>query len=53
MGNCLAKNEHKDTDLEQRAKIENLSDFDSFFIPTTISSLSRNLSEEIWNEYKD
>jgi len=30
-----------------------LVDYDSFFHPTTKSSLSRNLTKDIWEEYKD
>lgn len=38
-------------DIYQHA--EKLEDFDSLFLPTTDSYLSRHLTREMWNEYKD
>lgn len=38
---------------KEHGSAEELEDVNCFFKPDTDSALSRNLSQEIWNEYKD
>lgn len=57
MGGC-SSSDHS-TAVVKRKKIspyksaEQLQDFNKLFLGETNSSLKRNLTEEIWNEYKD
>lgn len=39
--------------FKEHANAESLEDCNTFFKPDTNSALSRNLTQEIWNEYKD
>ena len=38
---------------KEHASSEDLQDVNTFFKPDTNSALSRHLTQEIWNEYKD
>lgn len=38
---------------QPHATAESLQDVNTFFKPDTNSALSRHLTQEIWNEYKD
>ena len=42
-----------DSKFKEHAKSEDLYDFETFFKPDTKSSLCKNLTKEIWDEYKD
>ena len=62
MGACKSKDGISETTKKPAAKpvpqskfasAEELQDFDSFFPAGTDSALSRNLTKEIWEEYKD
>jgi len=41
------------TDFKEHETSEALEDVNSFFKADTNSALSRNLTQEIWTEYKD
>ena len=41
------------TDYKEHASAEDLEDVNCFFKEDTNSALSRNLTQEIWTEYKD
>lgn len=41
------------TDYKEHSTAESLEDCNTFFKEDTKSSLSKNLTQEIWNEYKD
>ena len=43
----------KKPDAMRSLQAEELDDFDSFFLPTTDSCLSRHLTKEMWSQYKD
>jgi creatine kinase/arginine kinase len=55
MGGCGSKDGISDASKKQSAynTAEELQDFTKFFPAGTKSSLSRNLTQEIWDEYKD
>ena len=61
MGGCTSKDGIKETTKKGGKPIlksnfnsaEELQDFDKFFPAGTDSALSRNLTKEIWEEYKD
>jgi len=55
MGKCGSKDGVSDASKKQTAfnSAEELKDFDTFFTPTTKSELSKCLTKEIWEEYKD
>jgi len=61
MGACVSTNEMQtksDTRdikhfMKEYKKPSDLQEFTQFFLPTTHSALSRNLTHEIWNEYRD
>ena len=43
----------KKPDAMRSLQAAELDDFDSFFLPTTDSCLSRHLTKEMWSQYKD
>merc|ERR1711990_979146 len=55
MGPCKSKSGISETSKKQTAfkSSDELQDFNTFFLEGTKSSLSKNLSKEIWEEYKD
>ena len=55
MGKCGSKDGVQDTHkkVSAYATADQLMDFNKFFPPGTNSALSRNLTKEIWEEYKD
>ena len=55
MGKCGSKDGVQDTHKKVSAfnTADELVDFDKFFPAGTNSALSRNMSKEIWEEYKD
>ena len=55
MGKCGSKDGVSDTSKKVSAfkSSDELKDFETFFPAGTKSSLSRNLTKEIWEEYKD
>ena len=55
MGPCKSKSGISETSKKQTAfkTSEELVDFNTFFLEGTKSSLSRNMTKEIWEEYKD
>ena len=55
MGPCKSKSGISETSKKQTAfkSSEELTDFNTFFLEGTKSSLSRNMTKEIWEEYKD
>ena len=55
MGPCKSKSGISETSKKQTAfkSSEELVDFNTFFLEGTKSSLSRNMTKEIWEEYKD
>jgi hypothetical protein len=64
MGGCGSKDGVQDAskksgtpstrdNFKEHETAESLEDVNCFFKPDTKSSLSRNLTQEIWNEYKD
>lgn len=61
MGGCTSKEgveAAKGTNCErnnykEHETAESLEDCNTFFKPDTDSALSRNMTQEIWNEYKD
>lgn len=62
MGGCTSKDGVQET-MKKKGKgpapisafknAEDLHDFEKFFPAGTASSLSKNLTKEIWDEYKD
>jgi len=56
MGKCGSKDGVTDAskkNITAFKSADELKDFETFFQPGTKSSLSRNLTKEIWEEYKD
>lgn len=55
MGPCKSKSGISETSKKQTAfkSQEELVDYNTFFLEGTKSSLSRNMTKEIWEEYKD
>ena len=55
MGNCGGKDGVSDTQKKQSSfnNCDELKDFETFFPKGTNSALSRHLSKEIWEEFKD
>lgn len=53
MGKCGSKDAVDPSKISKFNSPEDLQDFDTFFPAGTNSALSRNLTKEIWEEYKD
>jgi hypothetical protein len=55
MGKCGSKDGVSDASKKQSAftTSDELKDFETFFTPETKSELSKCMTKEIWEEYKD